>query len=358
MNFSFYHSLCYLRLSFSIHDRFGGPLSPYHFWVHSSLLVRFDALVIRWLLPGLLPNDLWRIFPFFTSLTFETLSVHLGCFPFNSSYFSTRVGLYRLFCSISFAFSPRIVHCHMPHREEWSTWSFILYAMLRHVSQRTSYHVAWLAFHPSPYLIPDRYNEHGFSRPYLITSTSTWTRWDRIRFESMWWEPSLLFGFWTSRPRFHFLSAFFAYSFLPHPHKSLVHYTKGTGSRSLAPHVQSVDPFHAFPHGTLSLSIISWPGLTTVVVHLSTNPISFGIRFSFFSSVSFATTLEFSIEYQSVILRCFNSHCFFLFSLNDLSTWDLALIFFSSIWNDSSLAYRSASRHVYFTDCLAIHINW
>ena len=47
------------------------------------------------------------------------------------------------------------------------------------ISERTSYHGTWLAFHPYPQLIPALFNVHGFGPPAGVTPLSPWPRVDR-----------------------------------------------------------------------------------------------------------------------------------------------------------------------------------
>ena len=44
------------------------------------------------------------------------------------------------------------------------------------ISERTSYHGVWLAFHPYPQLIQEVFNLHWFGPSYGITHTSPWPR--------------------------------------------------------------------------------------------------------------------------------------------------------------------------------------
>ena len=53
------------------------------------------------------------------------------------------------------------------------------------ISERTSYHGVWLAFHPYPQLIQEVFNLQWFGPPYGVTHTSPWPRIAHIRFASI-----------------------------------------------------------------------------------------------------------------------------------------------------------------------------
>ena len=46
------------------------------------------------------------------------------------------------------------------------------------ISERTSYHGIWLAFHPYPQLIRAVFNQHRFGPPSVVTRISPWPRVD------------------------------------------------------------------------------------------------------------------------------------------------------------------------------------
>src|SRR6185437_8491290 len=48
------------------------------------------------------------------------------------------------------------------------------------ISERTSYHGIWLAFHPYPQLIRAFFNKHRFGPPVGVTPLSTWPRVDHL----------------------------------------------------------------------------------------------------------------------------------------------------------------------------------
>ncbi len=46
-------------------------------------------------------------------------------------------------------------------------------AIPKYISERTSYHEVWLAFHPYPQVIPTLFNVYGFGPPLALTPAST-----------------------------------------------------------------------------------------------------------------------------------------------------------------------------------------
>jgi len=90
---------------------------------------------------------------------YEVFRVYHGCFHLDVWHLSATVELI-IIPGSSFWVSLMLVGCDSPAFELCFTLILMMIARLSPVSQRTSYHLLWLAFHPSPQLIQSPYNDY------------------------------------------------------------------------------------------------------------------------------------------------------------------------------------------------------
>ena len=108
-------------------------------------------------------------------MNFGTLAGGLGCFPFEHGAYPPRSDSHtyvtgiRILVRFSTSFEA-LVHqvIYLPY-ESYE-------ASPKAISERTSYHGVWLAFHPYPQLIQTVFNLYWFGPPYGFTHTSPWPR--------------------------------------------------------------------------------------------------------------------------------------------------------------------------------------
>ena len=106
-------------------------------------------------------------------MNFGTLAGDLGCFPLERGAYPPRSDSHANVMGI------RILVGFSTHL--WALVHQVIYlpyicyeASPKAISERTSYHEVWLAFHPYPQLIQEFFNIQWFGPPYGITHTSSW----------------------------------------------------------------------------------------------------------------------------------------------------------------------------------------
>ena len=119
----------------------------------------------------------------YTERTLGTLAADLGCFPFDNEAYPplshccallngirSLIGVGRRVCPLALS----VLYPHSSTRN----------AAPKCISERTSYHGVWLAFHSYPQLIRAFFNTHRFGPPRDFTHASTWSWVDHLRFGS------------------------------------------------------------------------------------------------------------------------------------------------------------------------------
>jgi len=135
------------------------------------------AFLKRWLLPSLLYNCLY-LFTFLSlNLELKTLSTNLGCFPLDnrpSHLLSDSTNILKYIRSF---FELSKTNCPPRSKSALPYFKIILQAILKYISQRTSYTWVWLAFHSQPQIIRTFFYMYRFGPPTHVTtkfSTCSW----------------------------------------------------------------------------------------------------------------------------------------------------------------------------------------